>query len=215
MKAVTLWQPWASLIAFGLKTIETRSWGTRYRGPLLIHAAKRRPTFEDMRVVVDNIDAWNSWGAAGLIDLDSVVYPGPLGVVVAVVDLAECLPIVQSMSDDDLKWTMDRTDGRRLVDPGPTQYTGLGTPLYGLRVIETRTEISEQDGHASWVSESFDGLEHQRPYGDFTHGRLAWMLAGIRPLDEPIPAKGMQGLWTPTPDTVAEVHDQLGVPSWA
>jgi activating signal cointegrator 1 len=39
MKALTLWQPWASLIALGQKTIETRCWQTPYRGPLAIHAA--------------------------------------------------------------------------------------------------------------------------------------------------------------------------------
>ena len=38
MKAITLWQPWATLVAIGAKTIETRSWGTSYRGPLAIHA---------------------------------------------------------------------------------------------------------------------------------------------------------------------------------
>lgn len=49
MKALTLWQPWAALIAYGLKTIETRSWRTSYRGPLAIHAALRKPTAEDLR----------------------------------------------------------------------------------------------------------------------------------------------------------------------
>jgi hypothetical protein len=43
MKALTLTQPWASLIALGLKTVETRSWYTSYRGPLAIHAAKGFP----------------------------------------------------------------------------------------------------------------------------------------------------------------------------
>ena len=43
MKALTLWEPWATLIALGVKRYETRSWGTKYRGPLAIHAAKRRP----------------------------------------------------------------------------------------------------------------------------------------------------------------------------
>jgi hypothetical protein len=42
MKALTLWQPWASLCACGAKMFETRSWGTTYRGELLIHAAARR-----------------------------------------------------------------------------------------------------------------------------------------------------------------------------
>lgn len=40
MKAITLTQPWASLVAIGAKRIETRSWKTNYRGPLAIHAAK-------------------------------------------------------------------------------------------------------------------------------------------------------------------------------
>src|SRR5690348_17556570 len=43
MKALTLTQPWASLVAIGAKRIETRSWSTSYRGPLAIHAAKGFP----------------------------------------------------------------------------------------------------------------------------------------------------------------------------
>jgi len=38
MKALTIIQPWATLIAIGAKKIETRSWPTKYRGPLAIHA---------------------------------------------------------------------------------------------------------------------------------------------------------------------------------
>jgi phage N-6-adenine-methyltransferase len=37
-KAISLWQPWASLISLGLKHYETRSWNTKYRGKLLICA---------------------------------------------------------------------------------------------------------------------------------------------------------------------------------
>lgn len=43
MKALTLWQPWASLLACGAKIYETRSWATSYRGPIAIHAAKKSP----------------------------------------------------------------------------------------------------------------------------------------------------------------------------
>ena len=39
MKAITIKQPWASLVAVGLKDIENRSWKTNYRGRVLIHAA--------------------------------------------------------------------------------------------------------------------------------------------------------------------------------
>jgi hypothetical protein len=40
MKALSLLQPWASLVVWGHKTIETRSWRTAYRGELLIHASR-------------------------------------------------------------------------------------------------------------------------------------------------------------------------------
>ena len=42
MKAITIWQPWAQLVAVGAKNYETRSWSTRYRGAIAIHAAKKR-----------------------------------------------------------------------------------------------------------------------------------------------------------------------------
>jgi hypothetical protein len=41
MKAMSLHQPWASLIATGKKTIETRKHRTHHRGPLLICSTKR------------------------------------------------------------------------------------------------------------------------------------------------------------------------------
>jgi hypothetical protein len=43
MKAITIWQPWASLKACGAKEFETRSWATSYRGPIAIHAAAKKP----------------------------------------------------------------------------------------------------------------------------------------------------------------------------
>lgn len=38
MRALTLTQPWATLIVIGAKRVETRSWGISYRGDLVIHA---------------------------------------------------------------------------------------------------------------------------------------------------------------------------------
>jgi hypothetical protein len=39
MRALSLRQPWATLVAVGAKRLETRGWATSYRGPLAIHAA--------------------------------------------------------------------------------------------------------------------------------------------------------------------------------
>lgn len=43
MFGLSLTQPWASLMAVGAKKIETRSWYTRYRGQVAIHAARTWP----------------------------------------------------------------------------------------------------------------------------------------------------------------------------
>ena len=48
MKAISLWQPWASAMASGAKKNETRSWPISHRGDLLICSAKRKPTREEM-----------------------------------------------------------------------------------------------------------------------------------------------------------------------
>ncbi len=40
MKAISIHQPWASLITLGEKRFETRSWRPHYRGRILIHASK-------------------------------------------------------------------------------------------------------------------------------------------------------------------------------
>lgn len=38
MRAITIKQPWASLICKGIKDVENRTWKTNYRGRVLIHA---------------------------------------------------------------------------------------------------------------------------------------------------------------------------------
>jgi hypothetical protein len=66
MKAITLWEPWASYIACGMKRYETRSWATRYRGPLAIHAANRRLGEDEADLLIDwpLPDGYRiSWGA--------------------------------------------------------------------------------------------------------------------------------------------------------
>src|SRR5690554_6301238 len=39
MKALSIKQPWASLIAYGIKDVENRTWKTSYRGRIYIHAS--------------------------------------------------------------------------------------------------------------------------------------------------------------------------------
>ena len=88
MKAISLWQPWASAIALGNKKVETRSWWTKYRGPLAIHAAKRWQS--DQREFA-SVEA-----AFGRL-------PGklPFGAIVAVADLVDVKRTEELESDVD------------------------------------------------------------------------------------------------------------------
>lgn len=86
VKALTLWQPWATLIAIGAKQIETRSWGVSYRGQLMIRAAKRTP---QSNLVLARREPYHSVlvkGGYGRKEL-------PAGVMVATCELVDCVQI--------------------------------------------------------------------------------------------------------------------------
>ena len=77
MKTLSLIQPWASLIALGEKRIETRSWGTRYRGPLAIHASLSH-VGDDL--IVGSVEPFASvlarHGIGRILELPALVLPG-------------------------------------------------------------------------------------------------------------------------------------------
>lgn len=85
MKALSLWQPWATLIAIGAKTYETRSWSTDYRGPLLIHASK---TDKELQTCyVEPFREALVWGGfKNPLEL-------PLGAAVAICDLVDVMRV--------------------------------------------------------------------------------------------------------------------------
>jgi hypothetical protein len=86
MKALTVTQPWVTLIAVGAKHVETRSWTTGHRGLLAIHAAHRFPTWarelcqtDPFRLVLDQ---------AGITGPEAL----PCGMVLATCRLAAVRP---------------------------------------------------------------------------------------------------------------------------
>lgn len=85
MKAITLWQPWASLVAIGAKKIETRSWPTKYRGPLAIHAAKDRRYWK----IAHDEPFRSVFMEARLYRQDDL----PYGCIIATAEIVDCLMI--------------------------------------------------------------------------------------------------------------------------
>jgi activating signal cointegrator 1 len=172
---LTLWQPWASLVALGVKSIETRSWSTKYRGPLAIHAAARRVQRGKW------IGAWHTDLLTGDIwqpdnpDVPTVV--APLGAIVATCTLVDVVPIREGPEEDG--------DDRWVSWHGGIEQDGRDRPW-----AFVKTMWWERDSDRSHLAIRND----QRPYGDFTPGRYAWLLADVVPVDPPAPFKGGRGL---------------------
>lgn len=96
MKAISLWQPWASLWLTDAKIHETRHWPTSHRGLLLVHAAKRKIddlSGDRLDEICDGI-----WGHHWGLEL-------PRGALIGIVRLVGCtrtedMPIGHQSTDD-------------------------------------------------------------------------------------------------------------------
>ena len=85
IRAISLWQPWATLVVIGAKTLETRSWPTRYRGPLAIHATKTLPVIA--RTLFRDDPFYSVLVEAGYPSVEAL----PLGAVLGTVTVADCI----------------------------------------------------------------------------------------------------------------------------
>jgi len=133
MRALTIIQPWASLIAMGVKHMETRSFDTKFRGHVAIHAGKTWPCRMGEVAQFGAFDVERD--KAGLLlrgGLLSWPYRLPMGAVVAVGDLFQTRSTTNSEHcPDNLERSLgDHSPGRyawsitsisRLPEPIPTR----------------------------------------------------------------------------------------------
>lgn len=126
MKTITVWQPWAGALAAGIKENETRSWATKYRGPIAIHAAMR-DIFDGLALITVPI-ALKIKEALRCEWVDM-----PRGAIIATGELVDCIKItpefVAELSPDELAlgdYTLGRyawklANVKRLPEPIPTK----------------------------------------------------------------------------------------------
>ncbi len=114
MKVITVKQPFATLIAKGLKEYEFRTWRTKYRGDILIHAGKGVDKEAMKRYEYLNLD-----------------YPS--GQIIAKATITDCVYV-----DDDLKDILRKKD--QLVYYGilkkDSNWDGYGFKLENIKEIE-------------------------------------------------------------------------------
>ena len=141
MKAITIWQPWASLIATGVKRIETRSWPTKYRGKLAIHAAMLNP-FKAIKPIPEVVVAEmrKALKEEGILTSSTDFRVLPRGCIVATVNLVDCREITYSFRCSKINFTNeeyfgDYTIGRYawiLEDVQPLKEPVLAKGMQGL-----------------------------------------------------------------------------------
>lgn len=131
MKAISLLQPWASLVVMGIKTIETRNWGTGYRGPILIHASQ---------------------GKAG--------------------SLFACEPPFKNYIPDFKRLPYGAIIGRATI-----------SDVIRMENIDLPEELINRL------------TMEERAFGDYSHGRFAWLLETPEQFVNPIPARGTLSIW--------------------
>lgn len=98
MKALTIRQPYAELIACGEKRVENRTWRTAYRGTIAIHAGKHR---RDLTHYLDE--------KGNQVEAEYGIYMCTMdfGAIVATANLVDCLPadcILDGIYDEQYPW---------------------------------------------------------------------------------------------------------------
>lgn len=100
MKALSIRQPWAWLIVNGHKDIENRTWPTRLRGRVLIHAGKQHDGRRD------------EWDWPNIVAPEGFDYGG----IVGVATITDCV------RESDSPWHMTDCWGFRIVDARPLPF---------------------------------------------------------------------------------------------
>ncbi len=143
MKVLTIWQPWASLIACGAKKYETRSWATKYRGPIAIHAAMKDPCKLPIPVI-------NTVAQTVREEIAAYRYPPwaimPRGEIIATAELVNVWYIVHNPGPN--------VDEARHIDIGAESLTlDKHDPHFGDYFVPTEREIALGDwtpGRYAW-----------------------------------------------------------------
>lgn len=131
MKALTIWQPWASMVAVGAKHNETRGYPTNYRGAIAIHAGKKSVS-EVWSAYLDERTREVICRRLNLSDRTRLE-AFPLGCILATANLVECIRItpefVATLSPDELalgdytfgRYAWKLADVKQFPDPIPAR----------------------------------------------------------------------------------------------
>ena len=159
LRCLTLYQPWASLVAIGAKRIETRNWPTSHRGEIAIHASKRWTKEETWLTLsmpfATALGAEARWPALLKPNSSPIL---PLGAIVAVARLVDVLStdyislshgrLTSSVYDDDDGYFPCGEHERYFGDFSPGRYAWLLT-----NVRRLATPVPAKGAYMLWQAD--------------------------------------------------------------
>jgi hypothetical protein len=168
MKALTVYQPWASLIVVGAKPFEFRHWNVAHRYPkligqrIVIHASARTLRTNEVHDILEAEHAGGCAWAATCLHREPA------------------LPVLEKA----LEMTLTgRTPPNMLPSADDLPYSaGLGTAILG----EPRDGLE--------IAKEF-GVDFANDSDRDEEANWGWPMLEIEKWDEPIPMKGHQGFW--------------------
>lgn len=177
MKALTIYQPWASLIMAGAKPYEFRGWSPRRRGGayaaligqrIIIHASTRKMDRRELNYLAGVLQKREDPQYADLAAETCLIADKALPVLARALDI-----IPGNEGHGDLPWGV-----------------GLGTAVLG----EPRNGFD--------IAAEF-GLPRANDSDRDEHANFGWPLTDIEVWDMPVECRGFQGFWNwPTPEAV-------------
>lgn len=208
MRALTIYQPWASLVIAGAKPFEFRGWSPRERGPayagligqrIVIHASSRAIDRPLILRLIQSLEAGGDEAAMTCLHKDLAMPVLEKAMMASSTD--ERGRCVDMRKHGDLPWG---------VGLGTAV---LGEPRDGIDIAVRDFGLSPPDPEPIGFN-PHSGAEN--PFGDETeglggfdsdrqqHSNFGWPMLDIEAWDMPVEARGGQGFWTwPTPSSAA------------
>lgn len=178
VKAISLWNPWAYLVAMGEKTFKTRMYSRSHRGDLLICSSqlsyKCRPTFEEITRYLTDPEAYRLAYASNRSTLMS---PVPFlegwgqedmlfGYALAIVNMRECVGLSEGEIESERwrrmacfpnpenchGWLLDGRWGWRFenIRPLVKPFPVKGSQGFWVQELPENTELVGQKGASIW-----------------------------------------------------------------
>jgi hypothetical protein len=137
MKALSIKQPWASLIAHGIKNIENRTWRTHFRGKIYIHASAK--DFGSLSQAL-NQEQWSKT----IEKWDSDYFPNrPLSAIIGEVEIVDCVINHSSIWAEKTEVIGKTIDNEILYNGKPIFNWVLANPvLYDKPILNVKGKLS-------------------------------------------------------------------------